>query len=485
MKVERHIGTWRKENEDALEVAELIIEGNHIEFYRRDYGEVFPCAFIGSDGEHNYKVFTKGCAAEGKYKTLDLASSYRTFYVLQQNGKFPVGLEIENIVQCSLIIPELIDWLAVNTIEFGATEEKELIAKEQNISPIILHEANPHIEIYFESESFLSTHSVDTRTTFLIKNQPRIRIQYEEEVRVERVITDIRSLMQFFGLLIGYVSDVENIRLDIKGQKQKSWLYINQDFSYNLRSHNAMDRPRTRFVHMNEKVQQYFKNWYAFYGDDRFELIRRMYFAGNNRKDIFAEDILVQYIRVLEGYHLRINNDEIIQEQLRSEFKKVEKDIKKLIFSDEGKPIFTVALEKAVPGWSYNSKHAADISGWIAAGYLGKTSLTDRIKDLDNEYFNIISRNAIDIEALGRPRLEGKTEEIIEHFYRSIVATRNYFSHYKEDRSNVLNLTQMNNTINVIKALIIMILYSRMGMEKEDIRKIVMWDTELNFQTMS
>lgn len=314
MKVERHIGTWRKENEDTPEVAELIIEGNHIEFYRRDYGEVFPCAFVGSDGEHSYKVFTKGCTAKGKYKTLELASSYRTFFVLQQNYEFPMGLEIENIIQCSFIIPELIDWLAVRTVEFGATEDKELIAKEQNITPIIIHETNPHIEIYFESESFLSTHTIDTRTTFLIKNQPRISVQYEEAVKVERVISDIRSLMQFFGLLIGYVSNVENIRLDIKGQDLKSRLYINQDFSYNLRSRDAMTKSRTKYAQVSEKVQEYFSNWYVFYGDDRYELIRRMFFSGNNRKDIFAEDILVQYIRVLEGYHLRVKNDETIQE---------------------------------------------------------------------------------------------------------------------------------------------------------------------------
>ena len=29
------------------------------------------------------------------------------------------------------------------------------------------------------------------------------------------------------------------------------------------------------------------------YYDDKFELIRRMYFEGNKRKDIYAQDILV------------------------------------------------------------------------------------------------------------------------------------------------------------------------------------------------
>ena len=52
--MKRYIGTWTKEGEASPEVAELIIDGNHIEFYRRDYGEIFPCAFVGSYGEHSY-----------------------------------------------------------------------------------------------------------------------------------------------------------------------------------------------------------------------------------------------------------------------------------------------------------------------------------------------------------------------------------------------------------------------------------------------
>lgn len=33
-----------------------------------------------------------------------------------------------------------------------------------------------------------------------------------------------------------------------------------------------------------------------------------MYFLGNTKKDIYAEDLLVLYVRILEGYHLRITN---------------------------------------------------------------------------------------------------------------------------------------------------------------------------------
>ena len=63
------------------------------------------------------------------------------------------------------------------------------------------------------------------------------------------------------------------------------------------------------------------------------------------------------------------------------------------------------------------------------------------------------------------------------------MATRNYYSHYKDDKKNVLEFCQMNETINVLKALLIMILYSHMGIDKETIKKIMVGDSELHFQT--
>ena len=58
--MERHIGTWHKENDSSKsEVGELLIDGNHLEFYRRFHGLVFPETFIGEDGQFRYKVFVK------------------------------------------------------------------------------------------------------------------------------------------------------------------------------------------------------------------------------------------------------------------------------------------------------------------------------------------------------------------------------------------------------------------------------------------
>lgn len=485
--MKRFIGTWSIEDEQEPEVAELIIDGNQIEFYHRNSGEIFPCAFVGNDGEHQYKVFTKGMCSPGHNRTLEFATSYRTFYVLQQNYPFRSGLEISGINECSFIIPELIEWLGIKTIDIAVTAADELLAHEYRLSPILLHSSNPHIEIQFESESFNSIINVDTRTTYVVKNQPRICISYETPVDVNTVQEQIEYIMQFWGLMIGNVSNAEDIRLSIEGQNLKSWLYINKDFSYNLRSKSITETPRTTLQKIGSHITDHFTSWYHFCCDEHFEFIRRMYFAGNNRKDIFAEDILVLYVKILEGYHLRISGDEATSSELKKAFKKVEKDIKNLIFSTEGKPLFTAALEEVVPDWKFDSGHASKIAHWISTGYLGKVGLTDRIKELDQTFGGIISKNAVDIIKLSRqnpPKPDEDDGKIINRFFGEIVATRNYYSHYKVDRKNVLEYRQMGDTINVLKALIIMIFFSRMGIENSVIRKIIIWDSELHFQTM-
>ena len=224
------LGIWNNEEENDSQVAELILDGNSIEFYRRDYGEIFPCVFVGGDGEYQYKVFTKGNCVKGINKTLELSSNYRVFYVLQQNEEFDKGLEITEIEEVSFIIPELIEWLNIKTVDIGATENKELIACECKHSALVLKDANPHIEIQFESESFTRYHDIGMRTTFVIKNQPRIFINYENTVDVVRVQNDLKTIMDFWGLLIGHVSVAEDIRLKIANHCMKSWLYKSRFF---------------------------------------------------------------------------------------------------------------------------------------------------------------------------------------------------------------------------------------------------------------
>ena len=474
--MERHIGLWKKENEENSAVAELVIDGNNIEFYIRDSGSIQGCSYISNDSDCKLKAFTHGYIDNGKNKTLDNAASIRTYFVLKQNYDFQNGLNVEGIESASFIIPELIDWLGIRTINWGATKKDELIAVENKLPPIVLKEANPHIEIFFEASNSLFNPDIDDRVSFEIINQPRIKIAYDNPEDVNRLISDIRGIMQFWGLMIGHITDVLDIRLDIKDQKMKSWLYINEDFSYNLRTQGIINNPRTKLKTTEENIQMYFENWYDFYYDNKFELIRRMYFEANKRKELNGEDILVQYVRILEGYHLRVTDEETVANTM-------EKEIKEMIFTEEGKNVFTPIFERA--DWKFNSKHAKDVAKWIASGFVLRTSLAQRLEQLDHLFFDIIQKNSEDIAMLEVIPLP-PDYEIPEDFniYQRIVATRNYYSHFKANKDKVLNFTQICNAINVLKALIIMILYTHMGMSNDDARKIIIWDNELHFQTM-
>lgn len=474
--MERHIGLWKKEYGETPAVAELVIDGNKIEFYSRDNQGVHECAYVSKGYGCNIKVFTKGYDSIGKHKTLDKAGSFKTFYVLKQNNDFQGGFTIEGIKSASFIFPELIDWLGIRTVDFWATNQEELMAIENKYPPIVLKEANPHIEINFKVENSLFNPDTDNRVSFEIKNQPRIKIVYDTPENVNKLHWDIRGIMQFWGLMIGHVTDVLDICLDIEGNGSKSWLYFNKDFSYNLRTQGMIDKPRTELKSTGENIQSYFENWYSFYYDEKFEFISNMYFEANKRKDINGEDILVQYVRILEGYHLRITDEEKIANTM-------EKDIKDIIFTDEGKNVFVPIFKKA--GWTFNSKHAKEVANWISSGFISRISLSQRLKQLDNQFFKIIQKNTESVARLETIPLPADYEAPADFdLYQRIVNTRNYYSHFKANKDKVLNFTQICNTINVLKALIVMIFYTRMGMTEDEARKILIWDSELNFQTM-
>ena len=180
--------------------------------------------------------------------------------------------------------------------------------------------------------------------------------------------------MQFFGLLIGTVSTAQDIRLSVEGQDLKSWLFVNHDFSYNVATSGMTNRPHSYLYVVNDKLQFYYSNWRTFYLDDSFSLLRRIYFSVNGKKEIFAEEIFVEYMRILDGYHARISGDEETKRKLKEALKASTKSIKQLIFTDEGTPLFEKPIRSVIPEWKCNSSHKDEIAGWIAAGFLAKTS---------------------------------------------------------------------------------------------------------------
>ena len=482
-KLERHICNWKREGTDKINVGELILNGNRIEFYVKDTGNASPAIYIGEDLGHFYKVVTNSTVQFGTNKTIDLAASYNARYVLIQNYSFNPGRETSGITGFSFVIPELMDWFhGIVTVKMLAdSETDELYAQEISLPEIVLKSDSPRISVSFESSSANETMKIDSRTQAIIKNEPRIFVNYDSTVDTEQVRKDIRHIMQFWGLMIGTVSDALDIRLNIEGAKLKSWLYLNTDFSYNTFSKSVFSRPLTTIETVGEKIQDYFTSWYDFCCNEKFNLVRNMYFSYNNRKTVFAEDIFVTYVRVLEGYHLRMTGDEEKANAIKEAISAFSGKIKELIFTDEGKKTFSEALSVSEANWNFTSKHADAIATWIASGFLERKGLSERLKELDKQFYNVISMNSsIITDRLGEKQ-DAKTENL---YFRMIVATRNYYSHFKNDPTNVFQYQQLNDSIYVLKSLIVMILFSQMGMINDDIRKIVCFDSELSHRTM-
>ena len=75
-------------------------------------------------------------------------------------------------------------------------------------------------------------------------------------------------------------------------------------------------------------------------------------------------------------------------------------------------------------------------------------------------------------------------EQIIELYFKELGDTRNYLSHYKHDTSGVLEFSQICDSIRTLKASIIAIFLTQMGMDKDMVRTLLEFDSELGFQTM-
>ena len=144
--MERHQGSWKVEGEEEYNIGELVIDNDYIEFFVRGKSIPWACTFIGSNGEHPIKVYAKG-PGETKHRSLNMSIGYRVVKVAMTNAGFQEGFEINNISAFSFEIPELVDWLKINSVSIGFTEANELFAIEEKIEPIIIKNENPHIEI--------------------------------------------------------------------------------------------------------------------------------------------------------------------------------------------------------------------------------------------------------------------------------------------------------------------------------------------------
>lgn len=363
-----------------------------------------------------------------------------------------VGDKIEGISSFSFEIPELADWLKFQSVELRASENGQMIIQENKITPIVLKKNNPQIYIKYEMDypSLLE----NGRTEMTLRNVPRVFVEYETKVDDSIVISDLGIIMRFFALLIGRISYSNDIRLQLKEDSYRMWLYINREFSYNSDSSAYRIRNRTNFQKIKGSIEDYFEHWYSFSEDDKFSFLQNAYFNCNGKKNKSIDDIFLTYCKFLEGYDLRITKDEERASALNQELVNLLKD-------EQIKSILSPVFKKA--GSTYKPK---DISKWISTGFLERVSLKDRIKRLDDQFLKIIQANSHDVINM----------EDANDFYLAIARTRNYYSHFKQDSVGILSYAEMYRTLDILESLIVVILLNEMGMQIEEIKSIMVQD---------
>ena len=469
-------------------IGEIVIDGNKIEFYVREHSNPFVRAYYGGDECFGYTVYVSGTEYMGPNRTLDNSMCRRVQCVLKSAQYHKDPIDKENVVGFSFTIPEFDSWINMRTVKYEQLSMTEAVGIEEDIEDIILLDSEEtEVRLTFSSKTCRNAMDGWSATSIVVEKVPEIVTKYKSLVSLERVRSDIQMNMEFWGLIIGRVSTAEDIRIhfceDVSNSKNGhncKLMFINADYSYNLRADNLFRKTNTNYKMLRDTIRQFYEGWDIFYHNKKYDYLRNNYFMVNRRNQPFLEDVFVTYVRFLEGYDLRLSGDDNVRDVIGNQIKDIEKEIKDSIRENDIKGKIENAIRSAVPDWNLNSSHATEIAKWIADGFIGKTTLETRIKRIDDKHFNIIAKNT---DIINDSDDSNDDTSSASNYYRKIAITRNYYSHFKEDESGILNTRQMVETTNVLKGLILLIFYENMGMDVDDARKILLRDSELGFVT--
>ena len=401
-------------------VGELIISGNSIDFLCRDIGHNMPAIYIGNDSYHSYAVISQGLKHRPvtTNRSLAHASAYSVKYVLKSAGSIsPDDVNENSLSSISFTFPELTDWFTDKyAVKLCKTKDGRAAACEADTPTLLLHEKAPVIELSFASETLCESIAKDCRTEAAVKRSPRIFIYYEHQTSIYSALNDVRALMQFWGLIIGHVSSVSSIEVSLSSGDYT--LYINDDMSYNDYEFWIPRATVTTYEADGLHMLDMFSKWYSFFCNDKFALIRELFFYINSHREYFAEDLFLSYARILEGYH--------------------------------------------------KSKSKGNNS----------VSLYRRLCALDNEYFNIITLN----DSFAGNSIGPSKNASDQYIHKIVNTRNYYTHAAPLNNKKPMNFQELAHTIKVLKALAIMIFFDVMGLDKSHQLKSICRYADLSVQ---
>lgn len=97
----------------------------------------------------------------------------------------------------------------------------------------------------------------------MLSQHPQILIQYEDDTNLETVVNEISTIIQFFCVMIGNITGIDDIYLFYGDEKKPDKIYFNKDFSYNTKDCTPTYQHPTTFEDVSESLTKYFSNWYG------------------------------------------------------------------------------------------------------------------------------------------------------------------------------------------------------------------------------
>lgn len=464
---QEYAGSWYTCGDDIKNEKYGILteDNNKLTFKTQHRDKLFNAQFIGRCDLRNVRVYT--------YNETDAYDGFGYYSVKKavlhnNNGLDELsGDEINNIVSASFSIRGFSEWYDKSGLEVTNTEDNYFTALQKKQDMFYVYKGKDFDVVIYFKKNFPPTTMDRVGNIITLENSPHIAIMYHSSVNDSELLAHIRIIYRFFALLIGRLGYIEDIWFYRQGVSLPYQFLINEDITYNINSkHGFPYKHRTNFDKINDKLQVLFDKWISFSTDELFAFLLNNYFHLYKNKSFVLEDYFLTCCKFIEGYSIRKYGD--IDKELE---KRLEKEIRPLFQNNKtnNEPTHVKKVLEEIFTREKIKYSANKISSAISHVLTNNKTLESRFDDLDSEFFKIITQNEKRILENSNTR-----KRLVER----IVVTRNYYSHFKSDKKNILTIQQIYECNDVLLALITSVLFSEIGYIKSDILELLKHDAD-------
>lgn len=439
--MQKIVGLWSVEGYNDSDLGYLYIDDLHTKIKIDNHLLLTKSCINGRAKGLFYRVYPgqiiSGCGAA--YRTL-ITDEKKDIDILK-------GKNIDSVTEVRLQIINMERWLNQECIK-----DYEVGAEYVEVNPILVCEDSiKKITIEYEAKWPKTNSNTENPIYFTLESKPVLKIRYKETKSIEEVEQEIVNLVRFFAILIGRIDGVNNVLFKTAESKRFYQLYNNADYTHLQDSNGYLDRDRTTYDELPIALEELYGNWLKF--NEKYNLIIEYFFAMNGKKTLSVEDQYITWCRFLNGYYIRKHNQDYKATIILDKVKEL---IENSEFEEGLKDIFLEIDE------SYDRKRIAKA---IAQSYLQKISFGDMVRSISEDNFFFIENNI--------KQVFGESESIrAKDVYKKINDTRNYYAHFKEDKTNCMSFKEIYFMNQVLYCLSVSVIFHELGIPNDRLENI-------------